>query len=75
MKGRVVQVNLAKDNQVRSVEVKIGNIIIKRPAVKVAEVDVEQKEHLLKHSSHHLKRNLIDATSENTSNAKILRPS
>lgn len=34
----------------RSVEVKTGTTILKRPAVKVAVVDVEQKEHLLHHN-------------------------
>uniref|UniRef100_A0AAG5DIV5 Integrase catalytic domain-containing protein n=1 Tax=Anopheles atroparvus TaxID=41427 RepID=A0AAG5DIV5_ANOAO len=51
LKGRVVRAIAAPDGQVRSVEVKTGNTILKRPAVKVAVVNVEQKEHLLLHTT------------------------
>lgn len=50
LKGKVIKAHVAPDGQVRSVEVKTGTTILKRPAVKVAVVDVEQKEHNLHHN-------------------------
>uniref|UniRef100_A0A182RLZ3 DUF5641 domain-containing protein n=1 Tax=Anopheles funestus TaxID=62324 RepID=A0A182RLZ3_ANOFN len=47
LKGRIVKVNRAPDDQVRSVEISTVNGIVKRPAIKVAPVDIIGKEHLL----------------------------
>ncbi|XP_041782399.1 uncharacterized protein LOC121599013 [Anopheles merus] len=47
LKGKVLEVHPAADGQVRVVSVKTATGILKRPAVKVAVVDVKPKEHLL----------------------------
>ncbi|XP_041785593.1 uncharacterized protein LOC121600875 [Anopheles merus] len=47
LKGKVLEVHPAADGQVRVVTVKTASGILKRPAVKVAVVDVKPKEHLL----------------------------
>ncbi|XP_061512579.1 uncharacterized protein LOC133393141 [Anopheles gambiae] len=47
LKGKVLEVHPAADGQVRVVSVKTDTGILKRPAVKVAVVDVKPKEHLL----------------------------
>ncbi|XP_041773788.1 uncharacterized protein LOC121594522 [Anopheles merus] len=51
IKGRIMKANMAPDGQVRSVEVKVGENILKRPAVRVAVLNIEQKEHLLLHTT------------------------
>ncbi|XP_053667104.1 uncharacterized protein LOC128716206 [Anopheles marshallii] len=47
LKGRITKVYRAADDQVRSVEVRTVNGVLKRPVVKVALVNVRQKEHIL----------------------------